>query len=85
MRYKYRGIIWEIYINKPLKGSMRHWTWNAESSFGSLSDPEGGELGSMTNARQTIEGWIKQFMDNPMQFKIYNPYIRSYQYMKTRW
>jgi len=84
MRYKYKGITWDIYINKPPKGSMRYWTWSADSSFGSLSDSEGGELGDMNNARRTIEGWIRMFMDNPMQFKSYNPYIRAYQYMKLR-
>ena len=84
-KYKYRGYTWEVYVEKPKPGSMRYWTWSAESSFGSLSDPEGGELGDMQNAKETIKRWIRMFMDDPLRFKFTEPYIKSYQYMKKSW
>jgi len=79
-KYKYNGVTWTVYVNKPRKGSGYHWTWDAQSSWGSLADREGGELGDMANAKATIKSWIRRFMDSPYQFRAMEPYLHARRY-----
>ena len=63
-----------------IKESGYHFTWDATSDWGYLADREGGELGDMQNAKTTIKEWIKRFMDNPIYFRMNEPYLIAKQY-----
>jgi len=73
--YTYNGVKWTVNVTKGY-----HFTWNAESKWGYLADQEGGELGDMQNAKATIKGWIRRFMDNPIYFRMCEPYLTAGRY-----
>jgi hypothetical protein len=75
METKIKHRKWKLQIEKP-RGMRMYWTWSAESSKGDyLADDEGGDLGSMSNAKQTIKSWIKKFEKNPIAFKQLHPFL----------
>jgi hypothetical protein len=62
MDFKYKGFT--VSVEKG-----EYFTWYAFDSNGNeLSDSEGGDLGSMGNAKDTIKRWIDQFLQNPEKF-----------------
>lgn len=75
--YKYNRVKWTVDVTKH---SRYHFTWHAESDWGYLADREGGELGDMQNAKSTIKEWIRRFMDNPIYFKMSEPYLTARRY-----
>lgn len=75
--YTYNGVKWSVTVRK--QGS-HHFTWDAHSDWGYLADREGGELGDMQNAKYVIKRWIQQFMDNPIYFKMCEPYLTARRY-----
>ncbi len=76
-KYKYEGVNWTVDVTKE---SSYYFTWNANSDWGYLADREGGELGDMQNAKATIKEWIRRFMDNPIYFKMNEPYLTVRRY-----
>lgn len=65
MEFKYKG--WQVEVEKD--PWMGYYKWSAEGPSGQrLGDHEGGELGSMSNAKTEIKRWLDEYMNNPFEF-----------------
>lgn len=72
--FKFEGFY--VTIDKP-SGWKMYWTWEAynEKTGENLGDSEGGDLGSVSNAKETIKRWILQYKANKQEFQIRHPYL----------
>ena len=70
--FKFKGF--DVDINRP-SGMRMYWTWDAynEKTGDSLGDREGGDLGSVSNAKFTIKSWILQYLKDKKAFGSRHP------------